>query len=106
MSFDAGSNRQAYYDNQFLKKQSTASERREELQAIMQDKSLGKEERAKMIEEVKLKYIAQVETELDAHRSKELQDIIKDKTLGKGDRIKKMKEIKLKYDEKFKQMLS
>ena len=48
IGYDAGSQRSEYYDNTFQKKPpSIESQRREELQAIMQDKTLGKVERGK-----------------------------------------------------------
>ena len=48
IGYDAGSQRSEYYDNTFQKKApSIESQRREELQAIMQDKTLGKVERSK-----------------------------------------------------------
>lgn len=48
IGYDAVSQRSEYYDNAFQKKApSIESQRREELQAIMQDKTLGKVERGK-----------------------------------------------------------
>ena len=48
IEYDAVSQRSDYYDNAFQKKPpSIESQRREELQAIMQDKTLGKVERSK-----------------------------------------------------------
>jgi hypothetical protein len=105
MKYDPDSKRKEYYDNQFLTKLSLGSRRRDELQAIMQDKSLGKEERVRKMEEVKRKYVVQVETELDIMRSKELQDIVKEKSVGKGERVKRMKEVKLKYEQKLQMLI-
>jgi 5-methylthioribose kinase len=101
IGYDAGSQRSEYYDNTFQKKPpSIDSQRREELQAIMQDKTLGKVERGKKIDEVKLKYSSQAAAEIDRERNKALQEVVKDRTLKKGERIKRMKELKRVYDEK------
>ena len=97
LKFDPDSERKIL---QFLRKPSLDSRRREELQAIMQDTSLGKAERARKIEEVKRKYVVQAETELDLQRRSELQEIVKEKSAGKGERVKRMKEVKLKYEQK------
>lgn len=63
VDLDPDSRRKDLFNTNYEKKPSLDSQRREELQMIMQDKSLGKVERAKKIEEVKQTYVTTTETE-------------------------------------------
>ena len=98
-------------------------QRRQDLQAIMRDRSLTKEERSKRLEEVKAKYAAsgnqgdepaktvkapsQVKPSnspgksatLDEKRRRELQAIMKDRSLDREEKNRRLEEVKLKYDQ-------
>ncbi|KAL9184887.1 hypothetical protein ACHAXT_002664, partial [Thalassiosira profunda] len=90
-------------------------QRREELNKIMRDRSLHKDERAERIEEVKAKYAAIAEgrpaplkkttcntlgvsEELDDQRRRELRAIMKDHSLDRDEKNRRLEEVKLKYD--------
>ena len=72
---------------------SLEQQRRTELQALIKDKSLSKEERKTRMEEVKTNYA----TLADDQRRKELQALMKDKSITKEERKVKMEEVKAKY---------
>jgi len=97
--------------------ESIDAQRREELQTIMMDRSLSKEERAKQIEEVKARYAAApsenqggghgahtsgnelvpVDSSLDEQRKKEFESIMRDRTLSKEERKLRIEQMKKKY---------
>jgi hypothetical protein len=81
---------------------SGAAERKKELQAIMKDRSLSRDEKNKRMEEVKARYDLEVESEadnssLDDQRTKEFNAIMQDRSLSRDERTRRIEEFKQKY---------
>lgn len=103
------------YDDEDEIEKSEDEKRREELQLIMMDQSLKREERAERMEEVKKRYAAASESNQGSgkdtcplvpvavdsaraeQRQKEFESIMRDRTLSREERKLKLEEIKKEY---------